>query len=92
VKLVKLSGKTISLISKFARVLALLFGVVALLFFLLPFWQILVGVYEGGEAFGAWVFSGLFIVAGIPFFILHEVTRASKKGRVLKTLDFGCGS
>jgi len=43
------------------RALAVFFGVVALLWFILPFLQILTGVYEGGEAFvGCWFFSALF--------------------------------
>jgi hypothetical protein len=81
VKLVKLSGKTMSLISKFARALVILFGVAAFLFFILPFWQIFAGAYEGGEAFAAcWFFSGLFVVAALPPYILHQVTRTSEKG------------
>ena len=62
------------------RALGVFFGVVALLWFILPFLQILTGVYEGGEAFVAcWFFSVLFTVAAVALFICYLVARPTKK-------------
>lgn len=68
----------------------MLFGLVALFWFILPFWQIFGGVFEGGEAFiGCWFFAGLFFTGGVALFFCYRVTRAGKLGDGARALIWG---
>ena len=73
------------LVAKFSRAFAVLFGIVALFWFILPFWQAAAGVYEGGEAIiVCWFFGGFFVVVGVGLFFCYRATRLGELGRVAR--------
>jgi hypothetical protein len=75
------------LVAKLSRAFSVLFGIVALFWFILPFWQAVAGVYEGGDAIVVcWFFGGCFLVFGVALFFCYRATRSGEPGRVARAL------
>jgi uncharacterized membrane protein len=78
---------TMPTIAKLSRGVSLLFDIVALFWFILPFWQAAAGTYEGGEAIiVCWFFGGLFVVVGLALFFCYRITRTGEASRIARTV------
>jgi hypothetical protein len=70
-------------IAKISRVLMVLCGLVALFWFILPFWQIAAGMADGILPFiVCWMAAGFFFVLGVCLYFCYRLTRSREIGSV----------
>jgi hypothetical protein len=78
---------TMPKLAKLSRAFAALCGIVALYWFILPFAQAAVGMYEGGlTVFVCWFIAGFFAMTGAALFFCHLVTRSGEIGQIARVV------
>ena len=86
-QLFSLGSKTMPTIAKLSRGFAVLFWVVAAFWFILPWWQVQAGMYDGPVAFiVCTLFAFIFAAVGFGLYFCYRRTRSGEISRLARIL------